>query len=218
MLMERLQEDWNYEYRVTPLEYPISDNIRPATYDQFMSLRDTMVYSNKFYGNNAWRSLIVGIKTDWNPTNTIEIWEPNIMRQWFEPDWTTNDETVWKFVSSGDHTSTNPLSCEINLKGRYRLQHKQQFTNISSSITRIHSYIVQHHGNQIIERAVFDWERNTPWEIVRLTSFGYVECDLDKSDWLELKIEDQNGNDITSEAEQNSNWWMVEYIDLAYNI
>lgn len=216
--MEWIQEGWNYNYRATPSEYPISDNIRPATYDQFMSLRDTMVYSNKFYGNNAWRSLIVWIKADWNPTNTIEIWEPNIMRQSFQPDWTSDDEIVWKFVSSGDHTSTNPLSCEINIKWRYRLQHKQQFTNIPSSITRIHSYIVQHHGNQTIERAVFDWEWNTPWEIVRLTSFGYVECDLDKWDWLELKIEDQNGNDITSEAEQNSNWWMVEYIDLAYNI
>ena len=214
--MERLQEDWQHEYRATPLEYPISDNIRPATYDQFISLRDTLVYSNKYYASSAWRSLIIGTKLNWEATNTIEIREPNIMNMKFEPDWTTDfSDSVWEYVTAEWH---NDLSCEVIKKWRYRLQHKEQFTNIPSSITRIHSYIVQHHSTQTIERAVFDWEWNTPWEIKRITAFGYVECDLDKWDWLELKIEDQNGNDITSEAEQNSNWWMVEYIDLAYNI
>lgn len=216
--MERLQEDWNYEYRATPMEYPISDNIRPATYDQFMSLRDTMVYSNKFYGNNAWRSLIVWIKADWNPTNTIEIWEPNIMRQSFESDGTANEEGVWKFITTWQHASTNVLSCEINIKWRYRLQHKQQFNSIDPDITRIHSYILQHSWWLTIPRAVFDWEWDTWWEIKRLTAYWYVECDLNKWDWLELKVEDQNWSDITSEVAPDSNWWMVEYIDLAYNI
>lgn len=216
--MERLQEDWQHEYRLTPIEFPISDNNRKATYDQFMTLRDTMVYSNKFYWNNAWRSLIIWIKADGNPTNTIEIREPNISYMAFEPSWDVSGSLKWKYISTWDHVALNPLSCEINLTWRYVIQHKEQFNNIDPDITRIHSYILHHHWNQTIERAVFDWEWNTWWEIIRLTAFWYLECDLEKWDWLELKIEDQNGTDITSEVANNSNWWIVEYKDLAYNI
>ena len=51
-----------------------------------------------------------------------------------------------------------------------------------------------------------------------MTSFGYVECDLDKWDWLELLMVDENWDSIQSLAEYDSNWLMVEYIDLAYKI
>lgn len=210
--MERLQETWQHEYKLTPAEFPISDNERRATYDQFMNLRDTLVYSNKFYWDNAWRSLIIGTKLDGNPTNTIEIWEPNIAR--LIPWW--DSEILWNYVTAWWH---GWVSCEIVKKWRYRLQHKEQFDNISSWITRIHTYIVQHKTDWSTQsRAVYDWEWDTPWEIKRMTAFGYVECDLDKWDWLEFKAEDQLWNDITSAMASNSNWVMVEYIDLAYNI
>lgn len=215
--MERLQDDSWHIYRLTPVEFPISDNDRKATYDQFMSLRDTLVYSNKFYWENAGRSLIIWMKTDGNPTNTIEIWSPNLTRASFESDWTVSWVSIWKYTSSWGHPS-NPISCEINTTWRYVIQHKEQFNNIDSGITRIYAHVIQHHWNQTIDRAVFDWEWNTPWEITRLTSFWYVECDLEKWDWLELKMEDQNGNDITSAIASNSNWRIVEYKDLAYNV
>lgn len=214
--MERLLEDWQHKYRATPMEYPISDNIRPATYDQFISLRDTLVYSNKYYGSSAWRSLIIWTKLDGNPTWTIEIREPNIVRLIIEPTGSVTPEITWNYVSTWWHTWA---TCEIVKKWRYRLQHKEQFNNISSWITRIHTYILQHKTDWTTQsRAVFDWEWNTAWEIKRMTAFGYVECDLDKWDWLEFKAEDQWWNDITSSMDQNSNWLMVEYIDLAYNI
>ena len=214
--MERTLEDWQHEYRATPSEYPITDNNRPATYDQFITLRDTFVMSNKYYADKAWRSLIVGTKLDWTPTDTIEIWEPNLVRIDFQPSWVIVPTTQWEYVSTWQHPW---ISCEINKKGRYRIQHKEQFNNLSSSITRVHSYVTQHKADWTEQsRAVFDWEWNTPWEIIRITAFGYVECDLDKWDWLELKIEDQNGDDIMSETVNKSNWLMVEYIDLAYNI
>lgn len=201
-------------YDITPQEFPISDNIRTATYDQFMTLRDTMVYSNKFYWDNAWRSLIIGRKTDWNPTNTIEIWEPNISRVSFDENWTTA-ETLGRYITTWWHSW---VSCEIVTSGRYVLQHKEQFDNIDQNITRIHTLILHHHGWLNTARAVFDWEWNTPWEIKRLTAFGYVECDLNKWDWLELVMKDQNDSDIPfSELQGNSNWMMVEYKDLAYN-
>jgi hypothetical protein len=216
--MERLQDEWLYWYRATPVGYPISDNNRPATYDQFISLRDTLIYSNKYYGSSAWRSLIIWTKLDWTPTNTIEIWEPNIMHMSVEPSWSTNRwQSKWEYVTPWWHTWY--IACDIVKKWRYRLQHKEQFNNISSDITRIHSYILQHKSDwTTVDRAVFDWEWNTWWEILRMTAFGYIECDLDKWDWLELKVEDQSWNDITSEMANNSNRRMVEYIDLAYNI
>ena len=76
--MERLLEDWQHDYRATPWEYPISNNNSPATYDQFITLRDTLIFSNKYYADKAWRSLIIWTKLDWTPTDTIEIREPNL--------------------------------------------------------------------------------------------------------------------------------------------
>lgn len=213
--MERLLDDWEHDYRAIPWEYPISDNNSPATYDQFIKLRDTLVYSNKIYAENSGRSLIIGTKLDWTPTDTIEIWTPNIMSMSFEPWGTTNsDWSAWQYVSTGDHIITNPISCEIKKTGRYRIQHKEQFNDLTT--TRVHSYVVWHKLNGWTQNlAVFDWEWNTPWEIKRLTSFGYREVNLEKWDWLEVKIEDNNGS-ILSETEYDSNWRMVEYIDLAY--
>ncbi len=216
----RKQEDWKHEYKATPIVYPIEDNDRPATYNQFITLRDTLVMSNKYYADNAGRSLIIGVKTDGTPTDTIEIWKPNMVRQGFEPTWVTVPVVLGSYVSTWWHSSTNALSCEINKDGRYKLVHKEQFKNIDPDITRILAYILQHHADWSAdtERAVFDWERTTAWEFKKITSFGYVECDLKKWDWLELKILDQNGNDIPlTELQANSNWWNVEYIDLIYN-
>ena len=217
--MERIQQDWEHEYRAIPWEYPIYDNDRPATYNQFMTLRDTLVLSNKFYWDCAWRSLIIWTKLDWTPTDTIEIWKPNMSYQTFDSSGAGIPIIDWEYVSVWWHISTNPISCEIVKKWRYRLQHKEQFNNLSSSITRVHSYILQHHGNDTKSLAVFDWEWTSAWLFKRITAYGYRECDLDKWDWLELKITDQNGNDIPlSELYwYDSSRWQVEYIDLAYN-
>lgn len=216
--MERLQENWQYEYLATPIMYPISDNIRPATYDQFISLRDTLVYSNKYYASSAWRSLIIWTKLNWEATGTIEIREPNIMNMKIAPNGSTDfSDSVWNYVTPWWHTWM--IACDIIKKWRYRIQHKEQFNNISTDITRIHSYVIQHKSNwSNVHRAVFDWEWDTPWEIKRMTAFGYLECDLDKWEWLELRVEDQNGDSILSSMASDSNWRMVEYIDLAYNI
>jgi hypothetical protein len=134
----------------------------------------------------------------------------------FEPWGAVTPYPAWQYVATWWHTW---ISCEIVKKGRYRIQHKEQFNSIPSSVTRVHSYVLQLKSDGTTQpRAVFDWEWNTPWEIKRITSFGYVECDLNKWDWLELKIEDQNDSDIIQYTAYNSNWLMVEYIDLAYNI
>lgn len=222
--MKRIQDEWQYEYNLTQWEYPISDNNRPATYDQFMTLRDTMIFSNKYYADKAGRSLIIGTKLDGTPTDTIEIREPNLSKMsfqpWYESDWSLiDDETQWNYVTAWYSESANPLSCTINKNWRYRISHKQQFVNLdTTSITRVHTFVRQHHWASTITRAAFDWEWSTVWEFKRVTAFGYVECDLEKWDWLELLMLDQNDNHIDSSYTQlNSNWRHVEYIDLAYN-
>ena len=220
--MERLLEDWQHEYRATPNEYPISNNDRPATYDQFITLRDTLVFSNKYYADKAGRSLIIGTKLDWTPTDTIEIREPNLSKMAFEPWYSSSswirDETQWTYVTAGSG-GTNLLSCTINKDGRYKICHKEQFINLDSAwITRVHTLVRQHHWNETITRAAFDWEWSTSWEFKRVTSYGYVECNLSKWDWLELLMLDENDSPISSSyLQSNSNWWHVEYIDLAYN-
>lgn len=233
--MERNLQDWQHDYRATPSDYPIQDNNRPATYDQFITLRDTLIFSNKYYADKAWRSLIIWTKLDWTPTDTIEIREPNISKMafepWFESDPTNKivDETQWKYVTSGNNTAQPSalLSCTIQKDWRYRITHKEQFVNLdSSSITRIHTYVNQWIKHTIdnfvywdqVPRAVYDFEWSTAWEMVRVPAYWFIECDLHKSDVLVLEMKDQNDDPISSSYLQtNSNWWSVEYIDLAYN-
>lgn len=226
--MERLLEDWQHQYRATPTEYPISNNNSPATYDQFITLRDTLIFSNKYYADKAGRSLIIWTKLDGTPTDTIEIREPNLARMSFEPWWENHpddenyvkNESQWAYVTSG-WVVGNVLSCTINKDGRYRISHKEQFVQISGTIKRIHTYVNQHTTwGSDIPRAVFDFEWDTAWEIKRVTAYWFVECDLSKWDILDLRMLDQNDNHISSSTwklQTLSNWWCVEYIDLAYN-
>lgn len=222
--MERKIEWEQHDYLATPWEYPITDNVRPATYDQFITLRDTLVYSNKYYGSSAWRSLIIWTKLDGTPTNTIEIREPNLTKMYFEPDYESNpwdlikDETEGQYTSTSNVPTANPLSCIIKKDWRYRISHKEQFVGLANtSITRVHTLVRQHTSTGTVTRAAFDWEWSTAWMMNRVTSFGFVECNLSKWDWLELLMLDQNDSDISSSLLQaSSNWWHVEYIDLAY--
>lgn len=213
--MRRTQEDLEHEYLAFPPEYPISANEAHSTYDTFVKLRDTIIYSDKVYANNAWRSLIIWIKTSWEPTWTIEIRTPNIFNQRMEPSWPLTPVVKWTYIK--EHTNW----AEIVLWGRYRLTHKEQLEWLQNTqITRVTWYILQKKQNGTeIQRAVFDWSRDTVWEIKRMTSFGTVDCDLEKWDILELHLVDQEDNDIPlSQRQPDSNRWTIEYLDLPYNV
>ena len=103
--MERKQIDWQHDYLLSPWDYPISENNAHATYDQFITLRDTLVFSNKYYADSAGRSLIIWTKLDGNPTNTIEIWEPNMFMQSFEPYGSVSWDPLWKYIATWWHTT-----------------------------------------------------------------------------------------------------------------
>ena len=59
--MKRKQQSW-FNYIVTPPDYPSIDSSDNLMYDTFIKLRDTIVYSSKYYAENAGRSLIIWIK------------------------------------------------------------------------------------------------------------------------------------------------------------
>ena len=85
--MERTQYDWQHDYLATPWEYPISNNEAHSTYDQFIQLRDTLIFSGKYYNDKAWAKLIV-----WEQCETIEVQYKNRAKMSFQPDYRTNPE------------------------------------------------------------------------------------------------------------------------------
>ena len=85
--MERTQYDWQHDYIATPQEFNISANEAHSTYDQFIQLRDTLIFSGKYYNDKAWAKLIVG-----DTCETIEVEYKNWMKMSFEPDYRTNPE------------------------------------------------------------------------------------------------------------------------------
>ena len=56
---EELKPGKVYDYDLIAGQYDISQNRVTNTYDQFITLRDTLVFSDKYYPNNAGRSLII---------------------------------------------------------------------------------------------------------------------------------------------------------------
>jgi hypothetical protein len=43
--MHWIQEDGQHDYLATPQEYPFSNNEPHSTYDQFIQLRDTLIFT-----------------------------------------------------------------------------------------------------------------------------------------------------------------------------
>ena len=287
--MERNQIDWQHDYHLEPSSYPINDNNRPATYDQFIQLRDTLIFSWKYYNDKATRKLCVWDKWDGSTTNTIEVREPRIFRQWFEPNWKTSPETdittwilpllKWRFVDIPDNTipvwlltQLGPLCCMIKRDWHYRLIHKEEIL-LDPTTNKVCCYIDVYRKNEqdVYEIkykwwvAVFDWEwwredNNThfkktfawtfswrtswtdpngscswttstvvtiaSWDIIqKMTSFWYMERDLQKGDVLVLRMKDKGADEQTGEPQWNdlklqprSNYRSVEYMDLPYNI
>ena len=177
--MERTQYDWQHQYLVTPPEYPISANENHSTYDQFIQLRDTLIFTWKYYNDKASRKLCVGDKGDWTTTNTIEVWLPNIFRQGFQPTWRTDENTPWILgnyvtwikdtIEPSQLSSWWPLCCQIQKDGRYRIMHKEEIL-LQDSTNKVFCYVDIYQKNWNVWSipsnrrwwvVVFDWEWNT---------------------------------------------------------
>ena len=151
--MQRTQYDGEHEYLVSPEsvgDYPITDNETHSTYDQFIQLRDTLIFSGKYYNDKPWAKLIV-----WKSKETIEVIWKNRWKMGFEP-WYASDvenltslEAEWPYVTwlwadpqyATQYTAFWPLSCIINEDGRYRLTHKEELDITNTALTTVCCYI-----------------------------------------------------------------------------
>lgn len=180
--MERTQYDWQHQYLVTPQEYPISANENHSTYDQFIQLRDTLIFTGKYYNDKASRKLCVWDKWDGSTTNTIEVCLPHYFRQWIQPWWATDSTKVttkflpepsWDYVIPVPSQLVSglqlwPLCCMINKDWHYRIMHKEEIL-LTETTNKVFCYVDIYRKNdqdtyEIPYKwwvAVFDREWNT---------------------------------------------------------
>ena len=244
--MQRTQYDWQHEYLLTPIEYPISANQNHSTYDQFIQLRDTLIFTWKYYNDKASRKLCIGDKWDWTTTNTVEVWLPNYLRQTVQPDWETDPEqpkVLWNYVTAvpADIKSWDnrfgELSCMINKDGHYRIMHKEEIL-LDAWTRKVYCYVDVYRKDSVSYKiqylwwvAVFDWESASwadyvLWDLFKkMTAMWEIEMDLLKWDILVLRMKDAGYNSETGEPTGNnltlqddSNYRSIEYLDLPYKL
>ena len=97
---EELQPYKVYNYDLVPGEYPIEKNRSTNTYDQFIMLRDTLVYSKKYYKGKAGSKLIVG-----DSEETIEVEFYNKFMQKMNPNRKTSPSTDLQRWLKGPYVS-----------------------------------------------------------------------------------------------------------------
>ena len=231
-----------YRFNVTP-----NDGITPesewlhSTYDQFIQLRDTLLFSWKQYSGKAGCTLVV-----WEKEETIEVQWKNRFHLWFEPGFdnfqpyqeglTLNREgpyVTWLADSSKDawyFARFGVLAVRINEAWHYQLNHREQVIPRNDT-TEVNGYIYQYikkpdgtyynnPGDEQyrIKRAVFQ-RAIDPTVTTTLTCQGYLELNLNKDDILVLQCEDQNGVTFlnNSDIQENSNYMQVKYLSQTLN-
>lgn len=227
---EELKPGKVYNYDLLGKEYPIEENRITNTYDQFIMLRDTLVYSKKYYKGKAWSVLVI-----WDTEETVEIIYRNRFLQKLNPNRRTDPNDIqtilqWPYVTQEwiDTATYWLASCKVVKAGYYSITHKAEIVNIPAGTTEIRVYV---------ERLPMDSQgwygapgTGTPlalyndisWTITfdqlysKKTTIGTVEANLEEGDLLRFIAVDQNGNPL-SLRQYRSNRWTVDYINLPLN-
>lgn len=138
------------KFDTQPQVYDISNNEVHSTYDQFLSLRDTLIFSEKKYTGKAWCKLIV-----WEQEETIEIEWNNRRKMAFEP-WREDDiqnkislETEWPYVEwLAEQTAQDKfMACEIKKDWRYRIIHKEEILPTADT-KKVYCYVDLYRMNE----------------------------------------------------------------------
>lgn len=166
--MQRIQNEWNHEYLVSPSEYDDTSDRLSSTYDQFIQLRDTLIYSGKKYKGKAWSKLII-----WEKSETVEVLRKNGLKIAFEPNIAPETTVInyheWPYVeytptewdfSTGSFLQTHSydyakwvqnfwlISCRILKDGNYRIEYKIQVwsnaTPIPAWTTKIYAFVIRY--------------------------------------------------------------------------
>lgn len=137
---DELQPNSTYNYDLIPTEQDGNINYTPWVYDQFISLRDTLVYSWKKYNGKAWCKLCV-----WEKEETVEVIWNNLFQQNFEniTDWTRTETIAWPYVNWDYATATNvntPICCVIQKDGRYKIIHKEEVL-LTATTNKVYCYV-----------------------------------------------------------------------------
>ena len=184
--MEWIQDNTDFRYIATPtnVDYPIEDNEVHSTYDQFIQLRDTLIFSGKYYNDKAWAKLIV-----WASKETIEVIWKNRFKLTFEP-WYSSDaenliqkEFEWPYVTwlwadaqyASLYSTYWPLACIINQDGRYRLTHKEEINPVAWSDIVV-CYFDQYRKNSqwIYELLIKWWIAVSRWQWAFSKTFSWT--------------------------------------------
>lgn len=219
-----------YNYDLLPEEYDISKNRSTNTYDQFIMLRDTLVYSKKYYKGKAGSVLVI-----WDTEETVEVIVRNRWVQKFNPDRESDPDDIqttlqWPYITREwvDQSVYGPASCRVTKSGYYKLTHKEEVMNIPTGTTKIIGYIERlpmdaQWGNWQpgtgIKLAVYDDESNTytlDELYTKKTVIWMVDTNLEEGDILVFHIEDQDGDSLPLQWDW-SNRWTVDYINLPLN-
>lgn len=231
-----------HNYDLLPKEYPITDNRTTNTYDQFIMLRDTLVYSKKYYEWKAWATLIVG-----QLENTVEVKRQNMWKQKMNSWWRWGDKTQLDRQLQGPYVEQLPvemvsefgtLSIRVLEDWYYRIMHKEEVINIPDGAKKVYCYVEHYeqdqNGNYPRDPdteellpwnpiAVFDRESKSGADYMigdlfeKMTSFGIIERNLKRWDILALRMvyldENDEYQDVTLQ-DNRSNRWSVEYLNL----
>lgn len=168
---DELLPNSTYNYDLIPTEQDGSINYTPWVYDQFISLRDTLVYSWKKY-NWKWGCLLCV----WDKEETVEVLWRNLYRQLYNDLGTFTDIVhIWPYVTFDTTIAWNPnfwnLSWVIQKDGWYRLTYKMEVMPTSTT-NKVYTYFDVYRPNWSSDpfpydltepwgTAVFDWECNT---------------------------------------------------------
>lgn len=166
----RIQNEWQHEYLVSPSAYdPTTDRLE-STYDQFIQLRDTLIYSGKKYKGKAGCKLIVGTKEEtvevmWknglklNFQHNIDQNTTSVQHAWPYVEYTPLewDFTQWGFLATHGYDLQKwyqnfwVLSCRILEDWNYRIEYKIQVWRSDAPIpawtTKIYAFVIRYKYN-----------------------------------------------------------------------
>lgn len=219
-----------YNYDLIPKQFDINQPKLSNIYDQFMQLRDTLVYSKKTYSWKAGSVLVIG-----DTEETVEVITRNRFIQKLNPDRETDPNAIQTILQGpyvtqkGIDTSTYwYASCKITKSGYYKVTHKIEIVNIPTGTSRIYVYVERLPMNAQgwygapgtgTPIAVYDDESGTytfDEMYTKKITIGTVDTNLEEWDLLRLVVEDQNGDPLPLQS-YRSNRWTVDYINLPLN-
>lgn len=199
--MERTQFDWKHQYLATPTEYPISANENHSTYDQFIQLRDTLIFSGKYYNGKKGSKLVIGESEE-----TVEVLWKNWFKLSFEPNIAPETTTInyhagpyveytptewdfsqWKFLQAHGYDYAKRvqnfwlISCRILEDWNYRIEYKVQVwsnaTPIPAWTTKIYAFVIRYKYNPASQYA--------PWNVSMAPA---KDVDPDNQTWDRFHI------------------------------